>query len=144
MNQRPLILFFLGFTIFVLIGSQFNLFGTSNADSFPKLPSKPDFTVSHQFDGQWLGRRVNTTNNNMCERTTITGRVVDGKVSLLLTYNGTPLQGWIAENGDLKLYANHRQWDYRFSGKANSNKIQGKWHLTNGPCQGTWYIERKS
>jgi hypothetical protein len=79
----------------------------------------------------------------MCERTTITGRIKDGLAKFTLTYNGTSLKGWInQEDGSLRLYATHRQWDYRFDGVAKRNKIQGNWHLTNGPCKGTWYLER--
>ncbi len=76
---------------------------------------------------EWLGRRINTTGNNMCERTTITG---------------TPLEGWVTESGDLRLYAKHRQWNYRFSAHGSGNRFDGRWHLTNGPCQGTWFIEK--
>ncbi len=131
-----------GFIIFLSIGSRLNWFGSNDSGSFPKRPDAPSFTVSTEFDGEWIGRRINTTNNNMCERTTITGTIINGKASLRLTYNGTSLQGWISENGDLTLYAGHRQWDYRFAAKGNKNKIQGKWFLANGPCRGTWFIER--
>ncbi|WP_394246420.1 hypothetical protein [Vibrio profundi] len=142
MKKSGLLVVTFGFVGFLILGSQQGWFGSGNSDSFPKLPDAPDFLVSHEYDGEWLGRRINTTNNNLCERTTITGKVVDGKASLRLTYNGTPLQGWISQGGELKLYATHRQWDYRFSGEVTGNKIVGKWHLTNGPCRGSWYIER--
>ncbi|MEZ8826008.1 hypothetical protein AB6E04_16745 [Vibrio amylolyticus] len=132
------------FILFVVIGSKFNLFTSGNDGSFPQLPEEPDFSVSTKFDGDWTGRRINTTGNNLCERTTITGKIVNGKASLRLTYNGTSLQGWVSEDGQLKLYASHRQWDYRFSATASNNSIKGKWHLTNGPCKGTWYLDRIS
>jgi len=141
MNKTRLLLLTLGFAVFVMVGTKVGWFG-SQLGSFPTLPDAPDFEVSKDFDGEWLGRRVNLTNNNMCERTTITGRVVDGKATLRLTYNGTALQGWISEDGELRLYASHRQWDYRFAGQAHNNKISGQWFLTNGPCRGDWSIER--
>ncbi|RTZ17489.1 hypothetical protein EJ063_01525 [Vibrio aquaticus] len=145
MKNKGLLLTLVGFGAFILVGQQTGLFGSSNPDSFPKLPEQLGFEVAKQYDGTWLGRRVDVTGNNMCERTTITGEIVDGFATLMLTYNGTPLQGWVdKETGELVLYARHRQWDYRFVGKAGKNKIQGKWHLTNGPCKGTWYIEKQS
>ncbi|MGD8170810.1 hypothetical protein ACQEXU_04060 [Vibrio sp. TRT 21S02] len=136
------ILVFIAFGLFVVIGSKQNWFGSSDPQSFPKLPAHPDFVISKKYDGQWEGRRINVTNNNMCERTTITGKIEQGKASLLLTYNGTALQGWVSESGELVLYANHRQWDYRFSANGTPNKLEGKWHLTNGPCRGTWFIKK--
>ncbi|MDN3616575.1 hypothetical protein ACFFUS_09280 [Vibrio gallaecicus] len=131
------------FILFMILGSKLNWFGSSNAESFPKLPDEPSFVVSTKFDGEWAGRRINTTGNNMCERTTITGSIVDGKASLRLTYNGTSLQGWVSEDNELVLYANHRQWDYRFSALGHTNRFQGEWYLTNGPCRGSWFIERQ-
>ncbi len=97
---------------------------------------------STDFDGEWLGRRINTTGNNMCERTTITGTIREGKATLRLTYNGTALEGWVSESGALRLYAKHRQWDYRFSATGSGKRFDGRWHLTNGPCQGSWFIEK--
>ncbi|MGC9458465.1 hypothetical protein [Vibrio genomosp. F10] len=144
MKKGHLLTLTFGFILFIFVGSKLNLFGSGNSESFPKFPKVAGFTVSDKYDGQWVGRRINTTSNNMCERTTITGNILGGKASLLLTYNGTPLQGWVSEQGQLILYANHRQWDYRFSGEGLGSKITGKWHLTNGPCRGTWYIERKA
>lgn len=145
MKNRALLFTFIGFGLFILVGQQANLFGSSNPDSFPKLPQSPNFHVSKQHDGEWVGRRVDVTGNNMCERTTMTGTVVDGLASLTLTYNGTSLKGWIhGETGELLLYATNRQWDYRFKGIAGKNKIQGNWHLTNGPCKGSWYLEKQS
>ncbi|WP_295891813.1 hypothetical protein [uncultured Vibrio sp.] len=131
-----------GFVLFLIVGSKLNLFSSDNEGSFPTPHDEPNFTVSNKFDGHWFGRRINTTGNNMCERTTITGDIIAGKASLRLTYNGTSLQGWVSDDGHLRLYARHRQWDYRFSATAYKNKIQGNWHLTNGPCKGTWYLER--
>lgn len=130
-----------GFVVFLIAGSQLGWFASSNPDSFPKLPSEPDFAVSNAFDGKWVGRRLDESNSNMCERTTIEGHVVDGFVHLVLTYNGTSLKGWISESNQIRLYATHPQWDYRFSGIAEGNKIQGEWNLQNGPCHGTWFIE---
>ncbi|NVD07737.1 hypothetical protein FCU94_12660 [Vibrio sp. JPW-9-11-11] len=143
MKKPLLVATTLAFGLFVVVGQQKGLFGSHKPESFPKLPSQPDFVISHQFDGEWVGRRVDVSGNNMCERTTITGTIQDGLASLTLTYNGTSLKGWVAEEGgNLTLYATHRQWDYRFSGVANRNKIQGQWYLTNGPCKGTWYLTR--
>lgn len=105
-------------------------------------PDSPQFVPSTDFDGEWLGRRINTTGNNMCERTTITGIIREGKATLRLTYNGTQLEGWVTESGDLRLYAKHCQWDYRFSAIGSGKRFDGRWHLTNGPCQGTWFIEK--
>lgn len=145
MKNRALLFTFIGFGLFILVGQQANLFGSSNPDSFPKLPQSPNFQVSKQHDGEWVGRRVDVTGNNMCKRTTMTGTVVDGLASLTLTYNGTSLKGWIhGETGELLLYATNRQWDYRFKGIAGKNKIQGNWHLSNGPCKGSWYLEKQS
>ncbi|NOH80390.1 hypothetical protein F0231_11640 [Vibrio sp. RE86] len=144
--KKPILLTtFVGFGLFILFGQQSGLFGTSNPESFPKLPDSAGFNVSTKFDGNWLGRRVDVTGNNMCERTTITGNITDGLATFHLTYNGTPLQGWINQDtNELRLYARNRQWDYRFTGLASPTKIQGKWHLTNGPCKGTWYLEKQS
>ena len=134
----------IGFVVFFLAGRELQWFGSSNSESFPKLPDSPQFVPSTDFDGEWLGRRINTTGNNMCERTTITGSIREGKATLRLAYNGTPLEGWVTESGGLRLYAKHRQWDYRFSATGNSKRFDGRWHLTNGPCRGTWFIEKAS
>lgn len=145
MKNRRLLTLFVAFGLFILVGQQMNLFGTNNGGSFPKLPESVSFPVTSEFDGRWLGRRVDTTGNNMCERTTMTGKVVDGLATFMLDYNGTPLKGWInKETGELILYATNRQWDYRFVGSANKNRIKGTWHLANGPCKGTWYLEKQS
>lgn len=144
MKNKALLATFIAFGVFILVGQQANLFGSNKPESFPKLPDSPQFAVSTQHDGVWLGRRVDVTGNNMCERTTITGKVVDGFATLNLTYNGTSLKGWInADESELTLYASNRQWDYRFSGSVGKDKIQGKWYLTNGPCKGTWYLEKQ-
>ncbi|MFA0280452.1 hypothetical protein AB4504_01760 [Vibrio sp. 10N.222.55.F12] len=132
----------IGFVVFFLVGRELQWFGSSNSESFPKLPDSPQFVPSIDFDGEWLGRRINTTGNNMCERTTITGTIREGKATLRLTYNRTPLEGWVTENGDLRLYAKHRQWDYRFSARGSGSRFDGRWHLTNGPCQGSWFLEK--
>ncbi|WP_235431356.1 hypothetical protein [Vibrio sp. VPAP30] len=58
MKMLHLIAFFVSFSIFVIVGQQPKLFGSSNLDTFPKLPSLPDFAVTHEFDGPWIGRRV--------------------------------------------------------------------------------------
>jgi len=97
---------------------------------------------STDFDGEWLGHRINTNGNNMCELTTITGIIREGKATLRLTYNGTALAGWVCESGVLRLDAKHRQWDYRFSVTGSGNWFDGRWQLTNGPCQGSWLIEK--
>ncbi|MBD1556284.1 hypothetical protein HC752_04980 [Vibrio sp. S9_S30] len=130
------------FVAFLLVGSKLDWFASSNPDTFPKLPDEPNFNVSSEFDGEWVGRRINESNSNLCEPTTIEGKVVDGEAYLVLTYNGTPLKGWVSEHSDLTLYASHSRWDYRFSGTATNNKIQGKWNLNNGPCHGDWYVEK--
>ncbi len=130
--------------IALVVLSKQGLLGANSEDSFPKMPADPPESVSSQFEGEWAGRRFDETNNNLCERTTITGKVVDGLLSMTLTYNGTPLKGWIEESGNIVMYANNRQWDYRFTGQAWGNKIQGRWHLTNGPCKGSWALERKN
>ena len=83
----------IGFVVFFLAGGEFQWFGSSNSELFPKLPDSHQFVPSTDFDGEWLGRRINTTGNNMCERTTITGSIHEGKATLRLTYNGTPLEG---------------------------------------------------
>ncbi|WP_159737236.1 hypothetical protein [Vibrio atypicus] len=145
MKHKWSLLTFVAFGLFILFGQQYQWFGSGNPDSFPKLPASPSFEISKTHDGEWIGRRVDVTGNNMCERTAITGKIVDGLATLSLTYNGTILKGWInAESNELVLYASNRQWDYRFSATAGINRIQGKWHLTNGPCKGTWYLEKQS
>lgn len=145
MKNKVLLITFVCFGLFILVGQQMNLFGTNNGGSFPKLPKSANFIVSTEFDGQWLGRRIDNTGNNMCERTTMTGRVIDGLAQFKLDYNGTSLKGWInADTKELVLYASNRQWDYRFSGSAYKSKIQGNWHLANGPCKGSWYLEKQS
>ncbi|WP_413113521.1 hypothetical protein [Thaumasiovibrio sp. DFM-14] len=132
-------------TIFVIVfGSKFDLFGRNNTGTFPQLPESPVFNVTTRFDGLWEGRRINMTESSLCKRTTITGSIEDGKALITLTYNNSQLQGWVSEKGELVLYANHRLWDYRFSAIANNNQIVGSWHITNGPCRGTWYLERVS
>ncbi|GAK87303.1 hypothetical protein JCM19238_4913 [Vibrio ponticus] len=83
------------------------------------------------------------TGNNLCSKTAITGVVESGFVQLTLAYNGTALTGWIDSQGQLILYANHSQWDYRFTGHAIGDRIGGRWYLTNGPCKGSWSIERE-
>jgi hypothetical protein len=145
MKKLFLIATFVGFGIFVVVGQQSQLFGSNNPDTFPKLPSQPNFAVSHEFDGQWIGRRVDVSGNNMCSKTTITGIVAEGFAQFTLTYNGTPLKGWIeSSEGGLVLYATNNQWDYRFTGKASGNRISGEWHLKNGICKGSWYLEKQS
>ncbi|MDA0149884.1 hypothetical protein [Vibrio sp. LaRot3] len=142
MKKGMLVATTVGFVVFVGVGSKLQWFGSSNAESFPKLPAEPGFVVSPEFDGEWAGKRVDVTNNNLCEKTTITGKVVDGFATFTLTYNGTPLRGWIDEAGSLRLYANNRMWDYRFTATASGNRIQGEWFLTNGPCKGSWHVDR--
>ncbi|MFM2588131.1 hypothetical protein [Vibrio sp. TBV020] len=145
MKNKGILILFVGFGLFILFGQQKGLFGSSNPESFPKLPESPSFEVSSRHDGEWIGRRIDVTGNNMCERTTITGSVKNGLAKLTLTYNGTSLKGWInADTSELTLYATNRQWDYRFNGTASKNKIQGNWYLTNGPCKGNWYLEKQS
>lgn len=78
----------------------------------------------------------------MCERTTIIGIIREGKATLRLTCNGTALEGWVSEIGTLWLYAKHRQWDYHFSVTGSGKRFDGRWHLANGPCQGSWFIEK--
>ena len=92
----------IGFVVFFLVGRELQWFGSSNSESFPKIPDNPSFMPSTDFDGEWLGRRINTTGNNMCERTTITGTIREGKAALRLTYNGTALEGWVSESGALR------------------------------------------
>ena len=142
--KKPLLLaLMVGFILFVFFGQQVGWFKSGNSESFPKFPEIPSYNVTNNFDSDWVGRRINTTNNNLCERTTITGRIENGKATLRLTYNGTSLKGWVAEDTHiLTLYANHRQWDYRFSGTVSADKVTGDWYLTNGPCRGHWYLER--
>lgn len=144
--QKPLLLAITaGFILFVFIGRYVGWFQSGNAESFPKFPDTPSYTVTDKFDGKWVGRRIDTTNNNLCERTTITGRIENGKALLRLTYNGTSLKGWVAaDTHALTLYASHTQWDYRFSGTVSADKVTGEWYLTNGPCRGHWYLERVS
>ena len=143
MKKTLLLALMVGFILFVFFGQQVGWFKSGNSDSFPKFPETPSYNVTNNFDGEWFGRRINTTNNNLCERTTITGRIENGKATLRLTYNGTSLKGWVAEDTHiLTLYANHRQWDYRFSGTVSADKVTGDWYLTNGPCRGHWYLER--
>lgn len=57
----------IGFVVFFLAGRELQWFVSSNSESFPKLPDSPQFVPSTDFDGEWLGRRINTTGNNMCE-----------------------------------------------------------------------------
>ncbi|WP_047046970.1 hypothetical protein [Vibrio mexicanus] len=144
MNKKTLGLIAISFVVFIIVGKKYGLLGLSSEDSFPKLPAEPGFEVSTHFDGEWLGRRINVTNNNLCERTTITGKIVDGKASLRLDYNGTPLQGWVDQQGNLVLYASNRHWDYRFSATGANTRFTGEWYLTNGPCKGSWFIEKIS
>ncbi|WP_114765101.1 hypothetical protein [Vibrio rhodolitus] len=133
----------LGFALFMWFGSQSGWFDSNNPDSFPKRPAEPGFDVHQGFDGRWQGRREDVTGNNLCSKTAITGVVENGFVQLTLAYNGTVLTGWIDSQGQLTLYANHSQWDYRFSGNAIGDRIGGRWYLTNGPCKGSWSIERE-
>lgn len=145
MKNKALVVIFIGFGLFILIGQQYQLFGSGDPDSFPKLPQSASFPVSTNYDGEWVGRRIDVSGNNMCERTTITGTINDGFAKLTLTYNGTPLKGWVnAESDQLVLFATNRQWDYRFTATVGKNRIQGKWHLTNGPCKGSWYLDKQS
>ncbi len=94
----------IGFVVFSLVGRALQWFGSSNSELFPKLPDIPQFVPSTDFDGEWLGRRINTTGNNICERTTITGTIREGKATLRLTYNGTPLEGWITVKAATYVY----------------------------------------
>lgn len=145
MKRRGLIVTAVCFGVFVVFGQQANLFGSSNPDSFPKLPDSPNFNVSVTHDGTWLGRRVDVTGNNLCERTTISGKIENGFATFTLTYNGTPLRGWVEQQtGELILFASNRQWDYRFKGIAGRERINGDWFLTNGPCKGHWYLEKQT
>ena len=132
----------LGIGVVMMVASKYQVLGLGNAAAFPKLPDTPGFTVSSEFDGEWAGRRIDVSKNWICDNTTITGTVVDGFAHLTLTYNGTPLKGWIDEQGTLTLYASNERWDYRFKATASGNQIQGDWFLTNGPCKGSWYVER--
>ncbi|MEZ9884826.1 hypothetical protein AB4374_13235 [Vibrio splendidus] len=116
----------IGFVVFFLVGRELQWFGSNNSELFPQLPDSPQFVPSSDFDGEWLGRRIDITGNNMCERTTINGTIREGKVTLRLTYNGTPLEGWVTESGDLRLYSKHRQWDYRFSANGSSSRFDGR------------------
>ncbi|WP_194436727.1 hypothetical protein [Vibrio fluminensis] len=143
MKKALLVSISIGFVLLVVVGRQQGWFGSGNPESFPKLPEEADFEVSQEFDGQWQGRRIDVTGNNLCERTTMAGTVKNGFAKLVLTYNGTLLQGWIDTQGNLQLYANNRQWDYRFSAQVVANQIEGRWFLTNGPCKGIWMMRRQ-
>ncbi|OAN11623.1 hypothetical protein A3K86_22165 [Photobacterium jeanii] len=112
------------------------------------LPQAPSFVVSTAFDGEWQGKRLDISGDNVCQQTRILGTITDGEVKFKLMYNNTVLKGWISESGELDLYADSVRWGYRFTGngevQANSDAalIKGDWHVTNAPCHGSWQIER--
>ena len=42
----------IGFVVFFLVGRELQWFGSSNSESFPKLPDSPQFVPSTDFDGE--------------------------------------------------------------------------------------------
>ncbi len=107
-------------------------------------PVKPHFAVSTRFDGQWHGERINITSSPRCQPTAISGSVTQGFVDFTLHYNTTQLTGWIADNGELKLYSDSSsRHDYFFSGNAQGHEIKGSWSVTTAPCEGTWSVIRQ-
>ncbi len=110
----------------------------------PALPSSAPFEVSHQLDGEWLGKRVDVSGDSICTPTSVIGKIVDGKVAIKLKYNNTTLNGWVSKSGELKLFADSQRWGYRFDGHGTATKIEGEWSVTNAPCHGTWFLEKQS
>lgn len=122
------------------------IFKLGNNDRPPinaALPEQPTFTISTAFDGRWEGERLDISGDNICQETRVIGTIEQGEVKLTLTYNNTVLHGWISEEGELELYADSPRWGYRFAGTAQNNRIDGEWRVTNAPCNGGWYIEKK-
>lgn len=104
---------------------------------------KPSSSVSHAFDGAWVGERVDEAGAAMCMATEISGKVRGGLADFTLHYNGTSLSGRIQEDGSVTLVHDSPQWDYKFSGKAAGDRIAGTWSVTDAPCRGTWYVKRR-
>lgn len=108
------------------------------------LPDQPSFAISTAFDGRWEGKRIDISGDKICLETRVFGTIEQGEVKLTLMYNNTLLRGWISEDGTLELYADSPRWGYRFTGMAQNNRIDGEWRVTNAPCNGEWYIEKKA
>ena len=107
------------------------------------IPDSPSVAVSDAFDGQWEGERFDTSGDKVCSPTRVVGSIENGEVTITLVYNNTLLRGWISAEGELELYTDSPRWGYRFTGLANNDRIDGGWKVTNAPCNGEWYIERK-
>lgn len=108
------------------------------------IPSSPPFELSTKFDGSWIGERIDVSGDQICSPTNITGSVLDGVISITLSYNSTVLKGWISTEGEIVLYGTNPKWGYRFDGSADNNRIEGNWFVTNAPCEGHWFIEKQS
>lgn len=105
--------------------------------------STPDFPISNEFDGRWHGKRTDISNASICLPTTITGTIKKGNVTFKQTYNQSYLTGWVSSDGNLVLNPSNTNWPYKFTGKANNNKITGTWNVSGAaPCNGTWYVNR--
>ncbi len=107
-----------------------------------KVITPPDFAISTAFDGQWQGNRIDISGDSICKATTMTGSIKEGYVSLLLTYNGTILTGWVAQYGSIELKDNNPEWSYHFKGKANNQRIDGEWFVDFISCKGSWYLDQ--
>ena len=107
------------------------------------IPDSPAFTASDAFDGQWEGERFDVSGDKICSPTRVVGSIENGVVTIRLVYNNTLLRGWISAEGELELYTDSPRWGYRFTGAADNDRIDGGWKVTNAPCNGEWYIERK-
>lgn len=116
---------------------------TASCQTFGHKAAKPSFAVSSAFEGKYYGERFDISGDQICNATKISGTVSNGFARLRLHYNDTILTGWIAQDGSLRLDSDSFKWEYNFTGKAERNKIKGRWFVENAPCRGTWYVQRK-
>ncbi|EOD78835.1 hypothetical protein D515_02342 [Grimontia indica] len=129
----------IGLTAFIIY-SEANREPRERINYAQALPEAPAFEVSSNFDGQWEGKRIDISGDNICLETRILGSIEEGKVSLRLMYNNTLLKGWIADDGKLELYSNNERWGYDFKGTAQNGQIDGEWKVSNAPCRGSWKV----
>ncbi|PSU34158.1 hypothetical protein [Photobacterium lutimaris] len=134
---------YIGAAVGVLAVMVFTLGGKERQPINTALPDQPSFAISTAFDGRWEGERIDISGDKICLETRVIGKIEQGKVELTLMYNNTVLRGWISKDGILALYADSPRWGYRFAGTAQNNRIDGQWRVTNAPCHGEWYLEKK-
>ena len=94
-------------------------------------------------DGSYFGTRYLAPNlPDVCKTTSITGSISNGNVDLMLTYNGTSLNGRLKGN-TVQLTGSSGRYRYIFSGRLSGKKLSGSWEVKPRDCWGRWVVYRR-